>query len=127
MTRLDDYNERRKLAAAKKAAKKPARLKQTRKKRLPLPPAVYAEKIAGRSCRLCDRLDVEAHHLVDKKHFAHDDPMQHHADNVAGYCVQHHSGHTSSMHKIPASSLTADELRFVVWAKGEAWLQRNYA
>jgi len=103
------------------------RKKPAKPKRLPLPPAIYHQKVAGRTCRLCERTDVEAHHLVERKHFAPDDPLQHHADNIAPLCRDHHAGHTSRNHPMPWSALSPDEQRFVVWAKDETWARRVYA
>lgn len=114
-TRLDDYNERRKLAAKKKAAaKKNPHLKRSRKKpRLPLPLDAYQEKIADKYCRVCSAIPVEAHHIVDKKHFKHKDEMQHHPDNLMPLCAKCHDGHTSQLHPVPWRKLFPNEQAFV--------------
>lgn len=104
MTRLDDYNERRKLAAAKKRSKK---------KRLPLPADVYKQKIIQKCCRKCYASPVEAHHIVDKKHFKPLDPLQHHPDNLMPLCAKCHDGHTSQLHPVSWRSLFPDEQAFV--------------
>lgn len=105
MTRLDDYNERRKLAAKKK----------TRKKRLPLPLGIFIQKIHGLPCRVCSVGTgmAEAHHIVDKKHFKPTDPTQHHPDNLMPLCERCHVGHTSQLRPVPWSALTASEKAFV--------------
>jgi len=114
--------------AERKARTKRNAIKRKRSKPRPaLPPEVYAAKVEGRTCRICTSTNVEAHHLVERKHFPHDDVTQNHPDNIAPYCVEHHAGHTSRMHPLPWSSLNESERRFVLHHKGERWAGKNYA
>jgi len=105
--------------AERKARTKRNAIKRRRNqpKRLPLPPEAYNAKIEGYGCRVCRERPVEAHHIVDKKHFKHDDPMQHHVDNLMPLCEACHVNHTSQMHPVPWNALFEQEQRFVEWAR----------
>lgn len=113
MTRLDDYNERRNLAAKKK-------------RKRPSNPDVLAAFDRSR-CAICQSgHGVEAHHIVPRSKFGKGESPDV-VSNLLAVCHACHQDHHTTAHKrIPRLVLSEAQIAFVVAKQGESWMDRWY-
>lgn len=122
MSRLEEYNERRRIEAARKGRRKRAR------NRTGIAGDVIAAKITGKPCRVCQRGPVEAHHLVPRGVWPRTRDGIDSADNIIPLCRTCHTDHHTTAHgRVPREALTTAEWALVVAVKGEAWAAIWYA
>lgn len=118
-TRLNEYNERRRLAGK--------RAKAVPVKRQPIP-LESREKLHALPCRVCQRRPVEIHHIVPRSAFAKTAPDVHDLANLMPLCqgchVDHHT--RGSAARVPRYMLTLAELEFAYAHQTAAWMDAWY-
>lgn len=119
-TRLDDYNERRKLEKFRKQARK----------RWAEAEAVL-RTVREKGCARCGASGPsEAHHLVPKSKWSKNEKRMdvHNVKaNLIPLCHACHQDHHTTAHKrIPRLVLSEAQIAFVIGKQGESWMDRWY-
>ena len=123
MSRLDEYNERRRLDGQRT---------KDRKRRDAIPQAVLDAKVIGKPCRVCAATvgrrqfgESEAHHLVPRGRLRGAD--LNHAENIIPLCHEHHQDHHTTAHsRVPRQVLNDDEWTFLIHHEPSAWVNTWY-
>lgn len=115
MTRLEEYNERRKLDAGRKTRN---RRKTNR--------AAF-QRLDRTRCAICPAThNIEAHHIIPRSKFAKGEPCDV-DENLLAVCHGCHQDHHTTAHKrIPRLVLSEAQIAFVLARQGEAWIDRWY-
>lgn len=122
MSRLDEYNDRRRLDHSRSKSKG---------RRDPVVHSLYAaaraEKIDGKCCRVCGRRDnIEAHHIVPRSKFGQRDTTVHSVDNLMALCHDHHQAHHTTTMRVSGHLLTAPEWDFLTSREHAGWVDLWY-
>lgn len=114
MTRLDEYNERRKLEATR------------RKKNSSRSKDVFRRLDRSR-CSICLAThNIEAHHIVPRSKFAKGEPCDV-DENLLAVCHACHQDHHTTAHKrIPRLVLSPAQVEFITQKQGVAWMDKWY-